>query len=158
MNGELSILNIGEGDTKLSFDKSNPQECIRAGRIVRDMLRRGYALLLEVERDGEKKFERALDFDENTSEYIIADFDPVTARKSDIRTGTNDLGETAPAQHQREAISEQYDEQEEEDIGESSTGQADVQTKARKGVRKSRRQRVPADSTQAVSVGRSAGG
>jgi len=76
MSGTVGILNVGAGDTKLSFDPSNPVERIRAARIVRDMLRRGYALLVEVERDGVKKFERALDFREDTCEYVIADFDP----------------------------------------------------------------------------------
>lgn len=30
MTGTLGILNVGAGDTKLSFDPSNPAECIRA--------------------------------------------------------------------------------------------------------------------------------
>ena len=79
MGGSVGILNVGAGDTKLSFDPNNPAERIRAARIVRDMLRRGYALLVEVERDGVKKFERALDFREDTCEYVIADFDPSVA-------------------------------------------------------------------------------
>lgn len=81
--GTVGILNVGAGDTKLSFDPNNPTERIRAARIVRDMLRRGYALLVEVERDGVKKFERAIDFDEAVCEYVIADFDPMVARAAD---------------------------------------------------------------------------
>jgi len=77
--GTVGILNVGHGDTKLSFDPSNPAERIRAARIVRDMIRRGYALLVQGEKDGEKVFTRALDFDENVCEYIIADFDPTPA-------------------------------------------------------------------------------
>lgn len=77
--GAVSVLNVGAGDTKLSFDPSNQAECIRAARIVKDMLRRGYALLIEV--DG--KMVRALDFREDVFEYVIADFDPVTAAKAD---------------------------------------------------------------------------
>lgn len=73
--GTVGILNVGDGDTKLSFDKNNPAERIRAARIVADMLRRGYALLIEV--DG--KFVRATEFKEDVCEYIIADFDPITA-------------------------------------------------------------------------------
>ncbi len=80
--GTVGILNVGAGDTKLTFDNTDPAETIRAARIVKDMLRRGYALLVEVERDGVKKFERALDFDENTCEYIIADYDPLAAKKA----------------------------------------------------------------------------
>lgn len=76
--GTIGILNVGHGDTKLSFNGNDPAECIRASRIVRDMLQRGYALLIEVERDGHKIFTRVHDFDENTYEYIIADLDPDT--------------------------------------------------------------------------------
>lgn len=81
--GTVGILNVGAGDTKLSFDPSNPAERIRAARIVKDMLRRGYALLIEIERDGVKQFTRAVDFDEAVCEYIIADFDPIEAAKHD---------------------------------------------------------------------------
>lgn len=72
--GSIGILNVGAGDTKLTFDKTNPAEVIRSGRIVRDMLRRGYALLVEVDDGkGGRVYARARDFDENTAEYIIAD-------------------------------------------------------------------------------------
>lgn len=71
--GTVGILNVGAGDTKLTFDKTNMAETIRAGQIVRDMLRRGYALLIEVDDGaGGKTHARAMDFDENTAEYIIA--------------------------------------------------------------------------------------
>ena len=82
--GTVGVLNVGAGDTKLSFDPTNPAERIRAARIVKDMIRRGYALLIEVEKNpqGEPVYKRATDFDENTCEYIIADFDPVTAAEA----------------------------------------------------------------------------
>lgn len=79
--GAVSVLNVGAGDTKLSFDPSNQAECIRAARIVKDMLRRGYALLIQV--DG--TMVRALDFREDVFEYVIADFDPVTAAEADAK-------------------------------------------------------------------------
>lgn len=53
--GEVGVLNVGAGDTRLMFDKSNPADCIRAARIVKDMLRRGYALLIEVGKDADGK-------------------------------------------------------------------------------------------------------
>lgn len=81
--GQVGILNVGTGDTKLSFDPSNPAERIRAARIVADMIRRGYALLVEVERKGVKGYQRVEKFDEEKCEYIIADFDPVAAQKAD---------------------------------------------------------------------------
>lgn len=73
MNGEVGILNVGSGDTKLLFDKDNPVETERAKGIVQDMLKRGYAILVQVgEKDGEPLFQRAKGFDPATCEYIIA--------------------------------------------------------------------------------------
>lgn len=48
MIGELAILNVGVGDTKLSFDPSKPAEVERAKGVVMDMIRRGFVLLIEV--------------------------------------------------------------------------------------------------------------
>lgn len=71
--GTVGILNVGAGDTKLTFDNSNPDETAKAARIVKDMLRRGFALLIEVGSDDKGPlYRRAHDFDENTHEYIIA--------------------------------------------------------------------------------------
>jgi hypothetical protein len=73
MNGEVGILNVGAGDTKLTFDKSNPAERERAARIVADMLKRGYALLVQVgKKNGEPLYQRAKAFDPKTCEYIVA--------------------------------------------------------------------------------------
>lgn len=88
--GTVGILNVGDGDTKLSFDPKNPAERIRAARIVRDMLRRGYALLVEIETDGQKSFTRATDFREDVCEYVIADFDPIAAAAADAEDHQND--------------------------------------------------------------------
>ena len=80
----IGILNVGAGDTKLTFDKSNPAECIRSARIVTDMLRRGYALLVEVDDGkGGKAYQRVHEFREATCEYIVADFDPIQAEAAD---------------------------------------------------------------------------
>jgi hypothetical protein len=72
MEPGLSILNVGEGDTKLSFDPDKPVERERAARIVTDMLRRGYAILIQIgEKDGEAIYRRAKRFDPKSCEYII---------------------------------------------------------------------------------------
>jgi hypothetical protein len=86
--GGIGILSVGAGDIRLSFDKSNPAECIRAARVVTDMLRRGFALLVETgekDSDGRPKYARVRDFDENRHEYIIADFDPMAASEADAK-------------------------------------------------------------------------
>lgn len=72
MKGELGILNLGAGDTKLTFDKSKPAERKRAAATVTDMLKRGYAILIEVgEKNGKPIYQRAESFDPETCEYII---------------------------------------------------------------------------------------
>lgn len=73
MIGTVSILNVSAGDTKLTFDPKMPAEVARAAKIVKDMLRRGFALLVEVGSDDKGPlYRRVHDFDEATTEYIIA--------------------------------------------------------------------------------------
>jgi hypothetical protein len=132
--GAVGILNVGAGDTKLSFDKNNPAERIRAARVVKDMLRRGYALLVEVDTPSGKKFTRALDFDEAVCEYIIADFDPIIAAKHD--------SEEVPSGKQDEA--------------ETSDSRA-IEARAQP-TRRVIKKRIPAESAKSVAVARTAGG
>lgn len=69
---DLSILNVGQGDTKITFDKNNPAERERACKIVQDMLKLGYAILVQAgEKDGKPIFYRATAFDPETAEYIV---------------------------------------------------------------------------------------
>lgn len=98
MTGTIGILNVGAGDTKLIFDKDNPAECIRSARIVTDMLRRGYALLVEVpgKKGAPKTYARAHEFKADTCEYIIADFDPIEAAKADEDAQGEQGQEAAP--------------------------------------------------------------
>lgn len=96
--GVVNILSVGEGHIKLSFDKNEPAERIRAARIVKDMLKRGYALLVD---KGNGQYQRAEGFDEETCEYILADFDPVEAEKADaaeaVEVSTIDRGTAPPS-------------------------------------------------------------
>jgi len=134
--GEVGILNVGAGDTKIVFDPKNPQEMIRAARIVKDMLRRGYALLIEIEPG---KFTRALDFDETKFEYIIADFDPMQAANADKLEVAN--GQTGKPK-----------------AAEADTAASPGTRGSGNGWRRGRRA-IPASSTRsAVAVGRTAGG
>lgn len=129
MDGTVSILSVGSGDTKISFDPSNAAERIRAARIVADMLRRGYALLVEVERRGKKSFQRVKEFREDLCEYIIADLDPVSALTADVEEG---YAKEAAAAHAPKA-------------GRAPRG-------------KLRTRPIPAEKARAVAVPRSAGG
>jgi hypothetical protein len=138
MSGSVEILNIAEGEMKLSFDKADPAESLRAARIVSDMLSRGYALLIEVERDGVKKWERALAFHKDTQEYLIADFDPVVQS-----AGPPDRGER----------------NDEPDSAQPAAESAAPQESGATGRGRGRpRKAVAADSVDLVAVGRSAGG
>ncbi len=65
----LAILNVGEGDTRLSFDPGKPEELARTKRIITDMLKLGYAILVKV---GEE-WRRAIAFDSDACEYVISD-------------------------------------------------------------------------------------
>lgn len=68
----VSILNVGHGDTTLSFDPGSPADMEHAKRTVQDMLRRGYAIMVQVgEEDGEPIYRRARSFDPETCEYVI---------------------------------------------------------------------------------------
>ncbi|WP_319798275.1 hypothetical protein [Nitrobacter sp.] len=116
--GEVGILNVGHGDTKLSFDSSKPAELEHARRVVTEMLRMGFAIMVQIgEKDGKAIYTRAEAFDEKTDEYIIM--------------GTPESFQAANAMPQPPA------------------------KMRRAGKRTSR---VPAASTRAVSVARSAGG
>lgn len=143
--GTLQILNVGVGDIRVSFDRANPAETIRAQRIVKDMLRRGYALLVEIERNGEKAFERAIDFREDTNEYIIADFDPNQAEKADAVEHDHECGKGVD---DGPKIKAEKNTAENDRSGDQSSN----------GAKRGRRRGVPADSTRAVAVARSAGG
>lgn len=83
MNGSVGILNVGCGDTKLTFDKDDPAECARAARVVADMIKRGYVLMVRTDPSDPKKVERVRAFKEDTYEYIIADFDSAVAVEHD---------------------------------------------------------------------------
>lgn len=136
--GSIGVLNVGAGDTKLVFDKNNPGEVIRSARIVKDMLRRGYALLIEVDvGKGKKAFQRVKEFREDTCEYIIADFDPIEAATVDAQ--------------------EHAEKQEVEGSTESAAGEA-AGARLPPAKRGGKTRAVPATGTRGVAVARSAGG
>jgi hypothetical protein len=148
----IGILNVGAGDTKLVFDKSNPAEMIRSARIVKDMLRRGYALLIEVDDGkGGKSFQRVTAFREDTSEYIIADFDPVQAAEADAR----ETPPTPAAEWGDSSVEEQEDAAAAADAAGTAPNEQNVKPKGKRGPKT---RAVPASGTRGVAVARSAGG
>ncbi len=78
--GDVGILNVGAGDTKIVFDPANPDDMARSAAIVQDMLKRGYVLMVDVgnvDDQGRPVLARALRFDPERCEYIVAGFTPV---------------------------------------------------------------------------------
>lgn len=128
MKGEVGILNVGAGDTKLTFDPKKPEDSKRSAGIVKDMIRRGFVLLIEVGSDDRGPiYRRALDFDEEVAEYIIVGDPVVAAASTTAKEHTDEQKSSVPAKRGRKA----------EKVG---------------------RRRVPARSTNAVAVARTAGG
>lgn len=129
-NGTLGVLNVGAGDTKLSFDPTKPAECERAAAVVVDMLRRGYAIMVQVgERDGKPLYMRAESFDPATCEYLIVGLPEQVA----------------------EASQPQWPEPEQPDP--EPPTQSDQETSRRR-----RRRRIHANTTRGVAVAPIAGG
>ena len=129
MSGTIGILNVGAGDTKITFDKANPKDCAKAGKIVQEMLQAGYAILVQVgTSDDEPIYQRAKAFDVSQGEYIIPNFDPITGKQHDDQAAA-----AAPA------------------------GTSAKAAKPRRG-RKAKNLRLKATETRAVAVARSAGG
>ena len=144
--GCLEILNIQGGDTKIVFDNNNVAEVIRAKRIITDMLRRGYALIVEVDRDGEKRYERVQEFDETKGEYIIADLDLVASDPEEASDTVVDELSRSDATARLSGATE--------DNKLCKCGRPAHHRGACKGPRKS----LPMESTKATAIGRSAGG
>lgn len=141
--GTLGVLNVGAGDTKLVFNGSDPAERIRAARIVKDMLRRGYALLIRDPADTapDAPLTRVLDFREDTCEYIIADLDPIAAARAD------------EADHAEDEASAEAPPGAGETSQEAPAGHGTARRRGRGGTKT-----IPAARTSGVAVARSAGG
>lgn len=134
MTGMLGILNVGAGDTKLTFDPNNQEDMARAARVVTDMLRRGFALFVEVgENERGPLYQRVHKFDEATCEYIIMDSVPAT----DSEVEDHDRGKQS---------------------GRKAKGEgAGTKGSSRRGGRTAER-RIPASEAAGVAVARVAGG
>lgn len=128
MTGELSILAVGHGDTKLTFDPKKPDEAKRSAEIVDDMLKRGYVILIQIGEDEKGPiYRRAKGFDPEVAEYIVAG-DPIIEDQSKERASVKRPAKKA---------------------------QKGRKTAAR---RTSKTTRIPAERTKAVAIARTAGG
>jgi hypothetical protein len=129
--GSIGILNVGAGDTKLVFDNSKPEETAMAAKVVRDMIRLGYAIFIEVGSNEKGPiYQRARDFDEATSEYIIIDSEP------EERKNVDEAKPTGPAK----------------------TARGRAAGRKGQGPKHPHLKRVAASGTNAVAVAKTAGG
>jgi len=136
--GTLEILNVQGGDVKLSFNSKDASEAIRAKRYIGEMMKVGFVLLVEVNRDGETAYERALAFDPARGEYIIADFEGANGHTNGNTPPAVQSGGELPAV--------------------SGTDEAGPEPETDVKPRRGRRKRVPMEEANATAVGRSAGG
>lgn len=88
MEPGISILNVHEGDTKITFDPANPAECERAAGMVTDLLKRGYVLSIRVtDEHGKHGYTRATGFDPNTCEYLVDELPGEPAQAASKKRG-----------------------------------------------------------------------
>lgn len=66
--GTLCVLNVGTGDTTVTFDPGNPAEVAKGMRMLLDMQKRGYLIAVQLP-DG--TYTRAIEIDPTSGSYII---------------------------------------------------------------------------------------
>lgn len=136
--GCLEVLNVAGGDVKLTFNRQDVSEAIRAKRMIEDMLKRGYALVVEV--DG--AYQRVTRFDAAQGEYIIADFDPMV---SALHINKEESGEPETSEAKKtDAVAVVQ--------AEDSQGSSLPKRRGRPS------KRLPMEQTHAAAIARSAGG
>lgn len=86
MTATLAIPSVGEGHIEVKFDNKDVAETLRAERIVEDMLKRGYIIIVET-APGE--WERATSFDPKTNCYVLADGPSDQERDYDANSPTS---------------------------------------------------------------------
>lgn len=134
MTGRLSVLNVGVGDIKVSFNQANKPESAKAVRMLIDMRDRGYAIMVELP-DG--SYTRAVDIDASRGRYVVVVPDDAQAQAlpqaEPVTCACGCGGTVAPGTKWKRGH-------------------------ARKGRRGPRRVSVPAESVNATGIARSAGG
>lgn len=66
--GELRILSVARGDTKITFDGDDAEQVAMVKETITDMLAKGYAIFV-ADEDG--KLRKVSRFDPKTCEYIV---------------------------------------------------------------------------------------
>lgn len=66
--GSLSVLNVGAGDIRVTFNRDNTDEVEKALSMLRDMQSRGYAIMIELP---DHTYVRATSIDASTASYVV---------------------------------------------------------------------------------------
>lgn len=134
MTGSLCVPNVGLGDIEVRFNQHDSAERDKALRMLTDMQKRGYAILVRLD-DG--SYTRAIEIDTARGCYVVQlpDFDAQVA-------GAAPVGDSPPEQVAG-AMADALD--------------AGVPLPA-KGKRGRRRASIPITGAHAVGIARSAGG
>lgn len=66
--GSISVLNVGEGDVVVTFNGLDDTEAEKALRMLEDMQKRGYAILVKQPDD---TYRRAESIDRETQSYVV---------------------------------------------------------------------------------------
>lgn len=69
---EINILNVGEGDLKITFDPKLSDDLKQAKATITSLLKQGFAIMVEVGKNEKGPlFQRVKRFDPKTCEYIV---------------------------------------------------------------------------------------
>lgn len=79
--GSLSILNVGAGDLRFRFDQNEPAEVEAAKRVIEDLLKRGYTILVRV---GDE-LQKVSSFDPECECYLVSEVPAESAAEAPIR-------------------------------------------------------------------------
>jgi hypothetical protein len=91
--GSLSVLNVGAGDLTLTFNQHDRAERARALKMLTDMQRRGYAILVRLE-DG--SYVRAKTIDAAAGCYVIQEPEPGAVVDVEVQALATESTELVP--------------------------------------------------------------
>ena len=96
-SGGLDILNVGLGDLKVRWNPLDAADRAKAKKMIQDLMRQGYAILIE-EPDG--SYKRATRFDPDRDCYIVTEVvrgEEQSAEASETTTEESEAGSSRRA-------------------------------------------------------------
>lgn len=97
----IRVLNVGEGDLKLTFDPNNKEDQKRAKSTIEALLKQGFAIMVEVGKDEKGPlYRRVTGYDPDTATYIVMGEPELPAKPTPAKRGRppkSRVPSTAPA-------------------------------------------------------------